>query len=467
MVPPVALLMASAAMDGQTGEQPLTVSAVRFYSPAHATTTIEGVCELRLGALGGAATGSVLRYRVEISIRDSTGQELQHTGWAREVPSGVARMSGATAVETFEFPAAPGQYLVVVRAVPETGPAVERAINVRAFGARPPLSDLLLATSFHAAQSDTAEVAAGEIRRGALVLQTAPVPHLTPTEATLTYYAEVYPWQGAALDGQLSLAVLDSGGRTVTQTPPRAAQFRPAGGVAEGSLDLSGLGAGQYRLELRVRLGDSTLIQAAPFVMRSLDAVAAAPIPVVETGDVFDRSNEMQLDSLYAPLVYLLEAREQQVYDGLAADGKRRFLRRFWTARDSTPGANGSNGAMARFYHAVDYANQAFREGGAGQVPGWRTDRGRIFLINGRWDEILKRPMASPSPYEVWKYTRGRPRYYVFLDRSGLGSYQLIATNDRHETGLQDWQNTMGMQSYNDVARFLGLSSEEEPQGPQ
>jgi GWxTD domain-containing protein len=465
MAPAVVLLMAAAARDAQDGRQPpLTVSTARFYSPARATTTIEVVCELRLEAMA-SGMGPAVQYRVEVSIQDSTGLELQRSGWSREVPASVVRANGATAVETFDFPAAPGRYRVAVRAIPEAGPAVERAVEVQAFAGRPLLSDLLLATSARDAGTDTGAVSAGEIRRGSLVMRTAPVPRLSPTEATLSYYAEVYPWPGAGLDGQLSVAVLGAGGRSVIRTSPRTVRFREGGGVTGGSLELAGLPAGDYRLELRVRLGDSTVVGEAPFAMGALAAVAANPAPPADSvADPFERASELQLDSMYAPLVYLLEAREQQVYDQLAVDGKRRFLREAWAARDPAHGTGGVNREMARFYAAVDYANQAFREGGAGQVPGWRTDRGRVFLRNGRWDEILRRPMASPSPYVVWKYTRGRQRYYVFQDRSGLGHYQLIGTNDRHETGLQNWSQLMGMENYTDVARFLGLTTQEEPQ---
>ena len=468
MTPLAALLMAASATGERGGEQPMTVRAVRFYSPARETTTIEGVCELRLGAVA-SGTGAVVRYRLEVSIRDTTGQELMQDGWSREVPAAVARASGATTVETFEFPpAAPGRYQVLVRAVPETGPAVERAMEVSAYAGRPVLSDLLLATSARASGTDTGAVAAGEVRRGSLVLRTAPVPHLSPTETRLTYYAEVYPWRGAPLDGQLSVAVLRAGGQSVTRTPPRAVRFPEAGGVTEGALDLAGLPAGDYRLELSVKLGDSTVVGSAPFAMGSLEALAAAPAPgppADSLGDQFGRLNEVQLDSMYGPLVYLLEPREQQVYDQLAVDGKRRFLREFWNKRD--PG--GAHHEMARFYQAVAYANQTFREGGAGQTAGWRTDRGRVFLRNGKWDEILRRPMSAPAPYEAWKYEHGRQRYYVFLDRSGLGSYQLIATNDRHEAGLQNWPDMLGTDGYNDVTRFLGISTttEDQPQGPQ
>jgi GWxTD domain-containing protein len=454
-----ALVMAAVPADGQGGSEPLTVVAVRFYSPARGTTTIDGVCELHLDAVA-SGPGPTVRYRVEVSVRDSTGLELQRNGWTREVPVAVARAPGATAVETFDFPAEPGRYQVVVRAIPETGAAVEQAVTVAAYHARPPISDLLLGTAARQAVTDTGAVGAGEIRRGSLVMQTAPVPRLTPGTPTLRYYAEVYPWQGASLEGQLSVAVLGSGGRALTRTTPRAVRFQQAGGVTEGSLDLTGLPDGEYQLQLSVRLGDSTLVEAAPFRMAPEAVAAAQAAAPAGPPNPFAGLSEAQLDSMYAPLVYLLKPQEQGVYDRLALEGKRRFLEQFWAARNAAPGGAAANQAMVRFYRAVDYANRTFKEGGAGQIPGWRTDRGRIYLRNGGWDEILRRPMASPAPYQVWKYTRGRPRYYVFVDRSGLGNYQLVATNDRNETGLPDWGQMMGVEDSTDVARFLGYANQ-------
>jgi hypothetical protein len=68
--------------------------------------------------------------------------------------------------------------------------------------------------------------------------------------------------------------------------------------------------------------------------------------------------------------------------------------------------------------------------------------------------------MASPKPYEIWKYTRDRGRYYVFLDQSGFGHYVLIGTNDRRETGFQNWQRYLEGENYMDVAHFLGLATD-------
>ena len=452
------ILVASSGASRQGGGEPLTVSAVRFYSASSATTTIEGVCELRLGALASGATPTV-RYRMEVAVLDSAGLELQKSDWVREVPAAVARARGATSVETFSFRAAPGQYRIRVRAMPDSGPALDGALEVKAYAGRPEISDLLLATAVRMPGSDTAPVEPGEIRRGSLVMRTAPVPHLTPTAASLSYYVEVYPRSGAATEGELRVGVLGAGHRSVIQSAPRAVRFQAGGGVTQGTVDLTGLPQGEYVLQLRLGIGDSSVVAEAPFVMGALSAASAGADRVPAVADPFAGASEAQLDSMYAPLVYLMEAREQGVYERLGVEGKRRFLQDFWRSRDPTHGT-AVNGTMVQFYRSVTAANERFREGGAGQIPGWRTDRGRIYLRYGRWDEILQRPMASPRPYEVWKYTRDRGRYYVFLDRSGFGHYVLIGSNDRREAGLQNWQGYLQGENYQDVAHFLGLATD-------
>ena len=116
------LVMAAAPTGQQGGDEPLTVGALRFYRPASATTTIEGVCEVRLAALlRGAGQGG--RYRFEVSVIDTAGLELQRSDWMRDMPA-VARARGATVVESFSFSAAPGRYRVRLKVTPSNATKV-------------------------------------------------------------------------------------------------------------------------------------------------------------------------------------------------------------------------------------------------------------------------------------------------------------------------------------------------------
>src|SRR6185503_1897436 len=149
----------------------------------------------------------------------------------------------------------------------------------------------------------------------------------------------------------------------------------------------------------------------------------------------------------YQPLVYLMDESERRVYQGLSIDGKRNFLRQFWTRRDPTP-ATPANEAQTRYYRGIEEANRRFREGGAASVPGWRTDSGRILIRYGEPDEKLSRPQAGMTrPYEVWKYTRARPRKFVFLDETGFGHYVLLYSDERREPSRPDWQSVLGFEA--------------------
>ncbi len=456
------VLIGAGATWQQGGDEPLTVSAVRFYRPASATTTIEGVCELRLSAL--ASAGSAVRYRFEVAVFDSAGLELQRDGWGREVPTDVARAPGATVMESFEFSASPGLYRLRLRVVPENGAVVERDVPVRAFAGRPAISDLALGIGASRVVADSELTEPGEFRRAGLAMRTAPVPRLSPTDAALTYYAEVYPWAGAATAGQLRVEVLGDSGRTLVATPPRPIQVAAPGGITRGTVDLAGLPEGRYRLRLSVRLGDSSLVTEAPFRMGALTTTRAVASTAPSGNDPFEGASEARLDSLYAPTEAIQDARtEAGIYNRLSVDGKRRFLREFWSRRNPTPGS-AVNQAMIDFYRQVAYANDAFKQSRVGSMQGWRTDRGRIYLRHGRPDDVLRRPIATPRPYEVWRYTRGRGYWYVFVDRNAMGDYQLIATSDRREPGLQNWQSIIGSEGADDVRRFLGLSTTDTTQ---
>jgi GWxTD domain-containing protein len=145
---------------------------------------------------------------------------------------------------------------------------------------------------------------------------------------------------------------------------------------------------------------------------------------------------------------------ERGLYPGLTVTGKRAYLRQFWARRDPTPGTP-ANEAREDFYGRIAVANRRYGEGGNAEVPGWRTDRGRIFIRLGLPDEVLSRPQAGNTfPYEVWKYTRGRLRKYVFADLTRFGNYALIYTDDRQEPSRPDWEGLLGPDAVLEVLRF-------------
>jgi hypothetical protein len=70
-------------------------------------------------------------------------------------------------------------------------------------------------------------------------------------------------------------------------------------------------------------------------------------------------------------------------------------------------------------------------------VPGWKTDRGRVYASYGAPDDSLPSNMAGQGvPYLVWRITRGKDRWFIFIDRSNQGNWQLIRSNEPNAGGM-------------------------------
>jgi len=176
-----------------------------------------------------------------------------------------------------------------------------------------------------------------------------------------------------------------------------------------------------------------------------------------QTPDRFANLSEIQLDSLYGPLIYLMRTEERGIYPGLSLAGKREFLRHFWAQRNPAPGSP-ANAAEVTFRKRLGEGNQKFHVvggAGAGEVPGWRTDRGRVYLEVGPPDIVLNRRDPGPSrPFEVWKYTRGKFRKYCFVDLTRFGNYVLVYSSDPHEARRPEWRDLLDDDAYADIVRF-------------
>jgi len=103
---------------------------------------------------------------------------------------------------------------------------------------------------------------------------------------------------------------------------------------------------------------------------------------------------------------------------------KRANLEGFWKEKDPTP-ETAVNEFMTEYYRRVDYAIRTF--GTLREPDGWKTDRGRIYIVHGppsRTERILS-PDAGFQ--EVWSYDSIQKKF-IFGDKSKNGNYVLIST---------------------------------------
>jgi len=184
-------------------------------------------------------------------------------------------------------------------------------------------------------------------------------------------------------------------------------------------------------------------------------------------------------------VIYIISDEEKQAFKQLSNDEERdNFIEAFWQRRDPTPDTE-ENEYKEEHYQRIAYANEHFAAG----VPGWRTDRGRMYIMYGKADEVeshpsggtYERPMeegggeTSTFPFEQWRYRYlegiGQEVIIEFVDTCMCGEYHM--TMDRSEkdallytpnAGLTMWEQ-MGMS--NKAARFTGNGIERLGAGPE
>ena len=90
-------------------------------------------------------------------------------------------------------------------------------------------------------------------------------------------------------------------------------------------------------------------------------------------------------------VAYIISDEERAAFKSLQSDPEREhFIEQFWLRRDPTPGTP-ENEFKEEHYRRIAYANDHF----AAAIPGWKTDRGRIYITYGPPDEKESHPSGE------------------------------------------------------------------------
>jgi GWxTD domain-containing protein len=130
---------------------------------------------------------------------------------------------------------------------------------------------------------------------------------------------------------------------------------------------------------------------------------------------------------------WIMTAQERSDFLKLAtADQRDKFVVNFWARRNPNPGHK-ENSFKEEHYRRMAYANQHF----AARLPGWLTDRGRIYVVYGPPDWVDSHPEASTEypfagPHEIWHYGHvegvGDGISIKFIDDCRCGAYEQMTS---------------------------------------
>ncbi len=153
-------------------------------------------------------------------------------------------------------------------------------------------------------------------------------------------------------------------------------------------------------------------------------------------------------------VVWIITDEERAAFKQLSNDEERdNFIEAFWQRRDPTPDTE-ENEYKEEHYQRIAYANEHFAAG----IPGWKTDRGRIYIMYGKPDEIdshpsggtYERPMeegggeTSTFPFEDWRYRYlegiGQEIIIEFVDTCMCGEYHMTIDRSEKDALLLDSQ---------------------------
>ncbi len=148
-------------------------------------------------------------------------------------------------------------------------------------------------------------------------------------------------------------------------------------------------------------------------------------------------------------VVYIITDEEKKAFHQLRTDEERQqFVESFWQRRDPTPDTE-ENEYKEEHYRRIAYANDHYASG----IPGWKTDRGMIYIKYGPADEIESHPSGgsyerpieegggetSTYPFEDWTYRYiegiGSNIKIEFVDQTMSGEYK-IATDPEAKDAL-------------------------------
>jgi len=200
----------------------------------------------------------------------------------------------------------------------------------------------------------------------------------------------------------------------------------------------------------RLAIALLTLIFAVPSGLAQKKNNEKAQDPSEKTRTVKPELNKAYKDWLEKDVAYIITDEERKAFKKLQTDDEReRFIEEFWRRRDPDPDTD-ENEYREEYYERIAYANEHFASG----IPGWKTDRGRIYIMWGKPDETESHPSGgaynresyegggstSTYPFERWFYRYlagvGSGIEIEFVDPTGSGEYRIARNPDEKDALL-------------------------------
>ncbi len=262
----------------------------------------------------------------------------------------------------------------------------------------------------------------------------------------LYYYLELYGLNQAELGNNFTIVttLANSDGSEIKNTS-KTYETKTESKVEYGAQDISELASNKYLFLVKLLNSDSKELMRAfkYFYVYSGDSVNTnqnlTDIQNEFLLSEYAKMSEKDVDNEFKKAIYLMSDDQKEKYESLkSVDEKRMYMFKYWKGISTYL-------TKKEYFSRIDFANNNYKDD---LREGWKTDRGRIYSIYGKYDEIERYPYeGSTRAYEIWTYNKLQGGIiFVFVDKSsGYGDYVLVHSTAQNEMYDDNWKEKINI----------------------
>ena len=281
-----------------------------------------------------------------------------------------------------------------------------------------------------------------------------PISVFADTDSILHVYGEIYNLvydEAMPSKYQLIINVLDNNNNLFKMYGSRLVTKAGTSSVFVQKLSIVDWPAGHYKLEiiaadLAAKTSDTVYL---PVHTVSTEMVLATAKTISDFADPYDT---LSLKVKSQMLKYLFNGEEEKIFASLGDVGKENYLNMYWKEHDLSPETE-INEYRLDIINRYNYVNRRFSTNDV-YSNGWLTDRARIYMRYGPWEE--RDDHEAPrigNPFVIWHYySLEGGLLFIFEDYFGDDDYRLVHSNGMGEIYNSEWDEKIktGYFDFND-----------------
>lgn len=391
-------------------------------------------------------SGTFLQGILHIAISDSaTGNEIVNNNWLMSNPALDSTETNKSLIGLLGFVLAEGAYKCEISGTDINSPGSEKVItefiNIHPFmSIATSLSDIQIASNIIQDSENKTSI----FYKNTYEVMPIPKAIFGENQPVLFYYSELYNLKNGGNEDnyRLDQLVFNSRGQLVSSKSKRINK-QVDSRVEVGRVMTYKLPTDTYTLVLNLidSVANFGVSSSKRFFVYNpsiayTDTFTQKVTPVLST--MFGAMSEEELDDLFLKSRYIANESEIKQYASITTlEGKREYMYNFWNARDDNP-SDDNNRYFLDYLNRIEESNSRYS---AISKEGWKTDRGRVFIMYGEPSEIERYPnQVETRPYEIWHFDSLEGGVvFIFADLTGFSNYQLVHSTKRGELRDDYW----------------------------